>query len=198
MTDEPDTLEQRLFARVDARIPVRLRAVSAEEGRALARQLAVFPSLVEAPPEIPADAADASWERAALVAILARLDRLEQRLDEVLRAVDGADDGPGEWCMAETVALSGGGFGASSERRFADGTTLEVELTLAGDGAAVVRAVGRVASVLEPDGARVPVGRYCMGVAFTGIHPADREALVRYTFRVQRAQLRERRGEPGT
>jgi c-di-GMP-binding flagellar brake protein YcgR len=35
-----------------------------------------------------------------------------------------------------------------------------------------------------------------MGVAYEAIHASDREALVRYFFKLQRAQLRERHQEP--
>ena len=103
---------------------------------------------------------------------------------------------PAAWIEGEAVDISAGGTGLDLPQRFPQGTPLEIELTLLGEPTATVRCVGRVAFAARPDGAQRPVGLFRMGVAYEAIHPADREAMVRYFFKLQRAQLRERHQEP--
>lgn len=194
MNEESSPNRTRSFARVDERLPVRLRVIDASEAEALARRLAQEASYTEKvagePPRRLRSAG--SWEQAALAAILDRLERLERTVEGIAARleVDLADNGG--WIEGETVSVSGGGLGIWAPVRLPENIFLEVELTLAGEPAGMVRVLGRVTSLVHPDGQDLPVGRFRLGVAFEAIHPEDQEAVVRHTFRAQRALLRER------
>ncbi len=195
--NERDEDGRRLFARVEETVGVRVRALAPAEAARLARRRAASAAADEPVEVPPPPAGQDSWERAALVAILARLDRLERLVQAALRPLEEDDDETAaRWLTGESRTLSGGGLGVSLPEALEPGTPVEVELLLPGDSPAAIRAVGRVASC---SGAATPFARPLVGIAFTGIHPAEREAIVRFTFRVQRAQLRERRrgDDPG-
>lgn len=191
----------RAFARVETSLPLRLRPLGADEAADLASRLQREASYREevAPVDLPSGGeTDGNWERAALRTVIDRLDRLE-RMVRALGSAVGADlDFDSEWIEGETVAFSGSGVGAFVATLLPEGQLVEVELSLVGSTTAKVRALGRIASIVRPDGEAYPVGRFHLGVAFEAIHEADREAVIRYTFRVQRAQLRERKDDENT
>lgn len=186
--------QARNFARVAVSLPVRLRPLDEAESRRIATRLLAEPSYREELPlsgALPGEAGH--FEHAALRSLLERMDALEALLGRVAAAVGVEPDINEGWTEGEAVACSGAGLGALVPTRFAENTPLEVELTLLGEPRATVRALARTVSLVMPDGDRLPVGRFHLGLAFETIHEADREAVVRYTFRVQRAQLRDRR-----
>lgn len=186
----------RRFARVQESLPVRLRCIDDEEAAELTRFFGAHPTYEESVPTAPAAAEDGdSWERAAFSTILSRISALEDAVDRIANAVGVRDEPRPEWITGETVNLSGGGLGLRVPNCINEGQAVELELQLPGNPSATIRAVGRVVYVKRPDGATLPVGRHHLGIAFTGIHDSDREVLVRYTFRLQRAQLRERRSD---
>jgi hypothetical protein len=190
---------RRLFARVEETVGVRVRTLTPAEAARLARcRLAALPAGDEPADVPPPPAGQETWERVALVAILARLDRLERLVQASQRPLDddAEDATSARWLTGESRTLSGGGLGVLLPERLEPGTPVDVELLVQGETPAAIRAVGRVASCSEGS---PPFVRPLLGIAFTAIHPADREALVRYTFRVQRARLRERRrgDDPG-
>ncbi|RMF74358.1 MAG: PilZ domain-containing protein, partial [Acidobacteria bacterium] len=170
----------RTFARVDTVLPLRLRVIDATEAELLARRYAVERTLVEiAPPEHSAPAPeDRSWEQDALIRIMQRLDALEGRLARVEEAVGARSNDDEGWIQGETDSCSGSGLGALVPSHLPQGTLVEGELTMHGATIGKVRFLGRIANVKHPDGERFPVGRYHVGVAFVGIHPEDREAIV--------------------
>jgi hypothetical protein len=187
----------RSYARVDVELPLRARRVDPAEAKALAGRFGSEPTYLERPRREPREAGAASWERSALAAILGRLDALESAIEKIAAAlqVDLVEGGP--WVEGETVSLSGSGIGARLPQPLERGDFVELELSLLGDPSATVRGLAEVASFLRPDGADVPVGRFHVGLSFAAIHDEDREAIIRYSFRIQRATLRERRGESG-
>ncbi|MBP7146369.1 MAG: PilZ domain-containing protein [Acidobacteria bacterium] len=189
--DDEATVTTRSFARVNDELPVRLRVLTEDQATELARALEQAPTYCE---HVAADplrrAPGATWEQAALASILDRLERLEAIVDRIAERVGAEGDEQGNWLDGNTVALSGSGLGLWATVRIPDGTPIELELSLPGDPSATVRALGRIVTLILPDGDTVPVGRFHLGVAFEAIHEQDREAIVRYTFRVQRAQLR--------
>ena len=190
--DRPGT--SRSFARTEVRIPVRLRPISEDEAEPLASRFAMEPTYREriSFDARPGAAREKSWERAALLSLHERTERLEWMLRRIADklGVDLRDSN--HWIEAETVNLSGSGLGVFAPERLPEGSFVEVELNLVGDPSAEVHAVGRVVSLVHPDGDSLPVGRWHLGIGFHGIHEEDREAVVRYTFRIQRAQLRDR------
>jgi hypothetical protein len=189
---------RRSFARIDSRLPVRLRLIDATDAAALAERLAVEPTYSERVAADPAKrhANDGSWDKAALSSILAQLDRLERAVTRIADAMRVDLTDAGAWVEGETVNLSGAGLGAHVTQRIEQGSLVELEMTLLGDPTIVLRAVGRVVSLVHPDGRTLPVGRFHLGIAFDAIHEEDRQALVRYTFKLQREQLRRRKSDP--
>jgi hypothetical protein len=186
----------RLFARVKERLPIRLRTLTVEDAAELSRRLCVTPTSSEPTAATGEVEESPSWEHAALSAILQRLDRLERKVQRIAATVGAVDEADGEWVMGETANLSGGGLAVRAPSAPTEGTHIEIDLSLPGDPPAQIRAVGRVVYALHPNGVNVPLGLHQLGIAFTAIHDADRELIVRYTFRLQRAQLREGRIDP--
>ncbi len=192
--DHPGT-GARSFARTAVRIPVRLRPLGEEEAERLAERFEMEPTYVEriSFDSRPSASREKTWERAALLSLHERTERIEWMLRRIADrlGVDLRDSG--HWIEGETINLSGAGLGVRVPERLPEGSMVELELHLVGDPSAEVRAVGRVVSLVHPDGEDLPVGRWHLGIGFHGIHEEDREAVVRYTFRIQRAQLRDRK-----
>jgi hypothetical protein len=193
--NKPAPSQARRFARVAERLPLRLRVVSADEAAELSRRIRAQ-ATCEEPPLTPPQADEAeSWERAAFAAILHRLGRLEAALDQIAGAVGAQGRLETRWIDGETTCLSGSGMAVRTADEIDHGAFLEIDLLFPGNSPASVRALGQVVFVSRADGETVPVGRVHLGVAFTAIHESDRQAVVRHTFRLQRAQLRERRAD---
>ena len=184
----------RTFARVEAALPLKLRVIDETEAELLGRRFAVERTFVEiaSPDHCAPPPEERTWEQDALIRILARLDALEERVSRIVDAVGASTGEDAGWLRGETDSCSGSGLGVLLPAHLPEGTLVEGELTMHGATVARVRFLARVASVKHPDGDQLPVGRYHIGLAFAAIHPEDQEAIVRYTFRVQRALLRER------
>jgi len=178
------------------RIPARARSLSDREAQEIGERIALEPTWTpRAAGEGATRPAPASYEQAALAHLVERVEQMERTLELIAAKLGIPLGAPAEWIEGEAVDISAGGTGLDLPQRFPQGTPLEVELTLLGEPTATVRLIGRVAFAGRPDGAQRPVGRFRLGIAYETIHPSDREALVRYFFRLQRAQLRERHQE---
>lgn len=178
------------------RIPARARSLSDREAEELGRRFALEPTWApRAVGEGAARPGPATYEQAALAHLVERVEQMERTLELIATKLGIPPGTPSEWIDGEAVDISASGTGLDLPQRFPQGTPLEIELTLLGEPTATVRMVGRVAFAGRPDGGQRPVGRFRLGVAYEAIHPSDREALVRYFFRRQRAQLRERHQE---
>ena len=195
MNDDSVMGGRRQFARVTLLAPVRLRPVDRAEAEAIGRRLALEPSYAERPrlEGLRRPGESYTWEQAALATLVARLDALESAVGRIADALGVDLSDPRHWIEGETTSLSGSGLGARVPQVVPEGTLVDLELTLPGDPAASVRALGRAIHVVRPDGRVLPVGRFDVGIAFEAIHDEDREAVIRYTFRVQRAMLRDRK-----
>jgi len=191
------THSQRSFARVEVRLPVRVRTVNAEEARAIGERLGLEPSYTErlSTESAASTSAKHSWERLAMLTLLERMERLEAGLETVAKALGVNLNESGAWLEGETVSLSGSGMGLRLSQQLEEGTLVEIEVTLLGETTGMVRLLGRIVALGQPDGAEVPVGRFHLGVSFEVFHEEDQEAIVHYTFRMQRAQLRELRAQ---
>jgi hypothetical protein len=191
---EPIDQQTRLFARVEDSLPVRVRALAADRAADLSRR---YQGVAAQPADRTAATRrePAGPDQLLLQELINRVDRLEDMVSRVARAVGVVDEDQSGWLCGETLTISGSGVGVSLAEPIPEGTPVEIELTLTDDPAPVIRATGRVASAPQP--ADFPFGgsRWRVGIGFTGINPGDREALVRHTFRLQRAQLRERKAE---
>jgi len=192
----PSFARERQHPRLGIRIPARVRSLSDRDAEEIGRRIALEPTFApRAAGEGATRPAPATYEQAALAHLVERVEQMERTLDLIATKLGIPLGIPAEWIDGEAVDISAGGTGIDLPQRFPQGTPLEVELTLLGEPTATVRLVGRVAFAGRPDGEQRPVGRFRMGIAYEAIHPSDREALVRYFFRKQRAQLRERHQE---
>lgn len=186
---------RRAFARVSKQLPVRIRLLDAGQARTLAERVLSEPTYTErvvADPKVRT-AETGQWDRAALSSIIAQLDRLERAVARIAESLQVDLHDAGVWMEGHTVDLSGAGLGVHVSERIEQDAMLEVEMTLLGDPTIVLRAVGRAVSLVKPEAGSIPVGRFHLGIAFESIHEEDRQALVRYTFRLQREELRRRR-----
>lgn len=177
------TPANRRFARVAERIPVRYRTLDPAAAQRASREIALGggrATVSGLPPDPPVDAAHA-WDRAVLTQVLARLDRLEEAVG---RLTSGGIETAASWVAVETTCLSGGGLALESRPALPQGTILELEIDLPGATAGPIRALGRVVGGAAADS---------VGIAFDAIAEVDREQIVRFSFRSQRAHLRERR-----
>jgi len=186
---------RRAFARVSKQLPVRIRLLDANGARTLTERFMTEPTYSErviADPKMRT-AESGQWDRAALSSILSQLDRLERAVARIAESLKVDIHDAGVWMEGHTVDLSGAGLGVHVSERIDQDTLLEVEMTLLGDPTIVLRAVGRAVSLVKSGESEIPVGRFHLGIAFDAIHEDDRQALVRYTFKLQREELRRRR-----
>lgn len=185
---------EREHSRVYITLPVRVRPLSDREAEELARRFALEPTYApRGGGESAARSGPPSYEQAALAHLVDRLAHVERTLELIATKLAIPLGSPTDWVEGETLDVGPGGAGFELPQRFPQGTPLEVELTLLGEPTATLRALARVAYVQQPDGETVPVGRFRSGVQFEAIHTADLDLLVRYLFRLQRAQIRELR-----
>ncbi len=200
MTDPHDPHETpRSFARVDVQLPVRVRLIDEEAAGALGTLLEASPSYSE---RLAPGAAgtlggskEQSWEQLGLTTLLERVERLESALARIADSLEVSLEAEDGWIQGDSVNLSGAGVGVWLPERLPEGSLAELEITLPAEREGRVRAIGRIACLVPPDGEKTPVGRFHLGLAFEHIHAHDQQAIVQYTFRLQRAQLREMRGE---
>lgn len=186
---------RRAFARVSKQLPVRIRMLDENEAQTLAERFTNEPTYTErviADPKMRSTETN-QWDRAALSSIIAQLDRLETAVARIAEALKVDVHDAGVWMEGHTVDLSGSGLGVHVSERIEQDAMLEVEMTLLGDPTIILRAVGRAVALVNSEGSEIPVGRFHLGIAFQTIHEDDRQALVRYTFRLQRELLRRRR-----
>ncbi len=186
---------RRAFARVSKQLPVRIRMLDENEAQTLAERFMNEPTYTErviADPKMRMTEAG-HWDRAALSSILSQLDRLETVVARIAEALKVDVHDAGVWMEGHTVDLSGSGLGVHVSERIVQDAMLEVEMTLLGDPTIILRAVGRAVSLVTTDESEIPVGRFHLGIAFETIHEDDRQALVRYTFKLQRELLRRRK-----
>ena len=188
------TTSSREFARIDKTLSVRLRVLGEDQATSLALEVLDEPSIrrgLLSDSRLPDDG-DATWERRALATLLVGMERLRREVDRLAALVDQEDAAVSDWIAGETVSVSGSGLAVLIPRNLDTGTLVELDLQLRREVDTRLHAIGRVASLVLPDGDRYPVGRFHLGVAFETIHDQDREALIRYTFREQRRSLRRR------
>ncbi len=191
----PDDETKRSFARVEVTLPVRVRKIDPVEAQKLAERLELEPSYTE---RLSADLAnrrggESSWERLAILTMLEKIEKLEKGLETIAGSLGVSLGEPGTWIEGETVSLSGSGMGLRLAQRLEEDTLVEVEITLLGETTGTVRLLGRIIILVNPDGQELPVGRFHLGISFETFNKEDREAIVHYTFRLQRAQIREMR-----
>ena len=186
--------ESREFARVPKRLPVRVRIVDVPEARELTAELLEEASIrpgILTDTRLPSDL-EVTWERRALATLLERVEELTREVEHIASCVDTGEDTASDWIAGETASISGSGLAIFLPVNLETDTLVEIEIRLRDDLGARLRALGRIASLVPPDGDQYPVGRFHLGLAFETLHEQDQQALVRYSFKEQRRTLRRR------
>lgn len=165
--------DRRSYFRVPARIAIRHRRASAEEIDTFERELL----LSNREPTAEVDPA-----------IQVLLDRLERKLDRILAHLEPDSMPPLGAQDVRSVEVSGSGVRYEWSETVAVGDRVIVEMLLPGTPVRRVRAVGEVVFREEPRDDRP--GQ--VAVRFEAIDEGEREAIIRYTYDVQRAVLRNR------
>jgi hypothetical protein len=169
---------RRAYYRVEAWVPVRLSPLAPESVDAAVYDLSM-PDPLAAPFTLEGP------ERSAL---LARLRRIEDKLDLLLSAASIDIPRPLSGRDRRFVVFSGGGLALDVDFAFERGAAFRVELLLPAPYSRVARAVAEaVHAGSEPATA---TGRRRLGLAFRHILPAERDAIVAYSYDLQRVALR--------
>lgn len=173
---------RRAYYRVEAWVPVRISPLAQE-----AVEAAVYDLSLPDPLAVPF-----TLEGPERTALLARLRRIEDKLDLLLSAA--AIDAPRALSGRDRrrVVFSGGGLSLEVDFDFVRGAAYRVEMLLPAPYARVVRAVAE--AVADSSGTQSGSARR-LGLAFRHILPAERDAIVAYSYDLQRAVLRSRHHE---
>ncbi|MFQ5767994.1 MAG: PilZ domain-containing protein [Acidobacteriota bacterium] len=185
----------RSFSRIRHAFKVELRPLPAAEVEMVTARILSQPSLDSFEALSPGSEPGQNELIDLFRTIVARLDRLEHKIDRALEAIDqmgrpetGLEGGEAAFA-AEAFDLSGSGVGVLSPQPFELGQNMALILHLPGRPAALLKAVGSVASLL-PAAEGQEAGHYRLGIRFTAINENDRQLLVRFIFQRQRALLR--------
>lgn len=189
--------EARAYARVPERLPIRIRPLTETEAERLAQRLGGVTGNgtgpgpeAGPPPESRASAEPVDFR--TVQDLLLRVERLE-RLVITLAGASGLvlPDAEG-WIDAETATLSGGGVLVASPLLLPEGAAIELEFELPPPHSSRLRALGRVVNRPQEEEAGSEPPNHFLGISFIAIPEADRELVIRHTFSVQRALLRDR------
>ena len=168
--------ERRAYFRVTTQLPVRVRKLEPSVVPALAMAIS---AMVDTDQEV------------ADPALAARLDAIERKLDLLLAIID--PDQPRPLGVEDTckLSLSGAGLGLRVDEPFSAHDDVLVEILLPDSPPRSVRALSR--PIIEDGAAGGRPG--AIAFAFHLISDADRDAIVRFSYDVQRSQLRTRSRE---
>lgn len=169
---------RRADYRVEAWVPIRLSALEPESVEA-----AIYDLSLPDPLAVPF-ALDGP-ERSAL---LGRLRRIEDKLDRLLAAASLDVPRPLSGCDRRLIVFSGGGLSLEVDFEFERGAAFRVELLLPAPYCRGVRAVAE--AVEDSRSATTATGRRRLGLVFRHILPGERDALVGYSYDLQRIALR--------
>lgn len=173
---------RRAYYRVEAWVPVRISPIAPE-----AIEAAVYDLSLPDPLAVPF-----TLEGPERTALLARLRRIEDKLDLLLCAAGIEAPRPLSGRDRRRVLFSGGGLSLDVDFDFARGAAYRVEMLLPAPYARVVRAIAEAVS--DSREAQAGSARR-LGLAFRHILPAERDAIVAYSYDLQRAVLRAKHHE---
>ena len=169
---------RRAFYRVQAWVPVRLTALAPGDLDAVVYDLSIPDPL----------AAPVTLEGAERSALLARLRRIEEKLDLLLSAADINAPRPVSGRDRRLIVFSGGGLALDVDFEFVKGDLWRVELLLP---APYSRVIGAVAEAVEDSVKTLTAaGSQRLALCFRHIQPAERDAVVGYSYDLQRVALR--------
>jgi hypothetical protein len=168
---------RRGYYRVEAWVPVRLTRLAPESVGAAVYDLSL--------PE--PTAALTSLDGPERSALLARLRRIEDKLDLLLTAASIDVPRPLSGRDRRLIVFSGGGLSLDVDFECERGVSFRVELLLPAPYSRVVRAV---AETVQASRRSAGGGSGRLGLAFRHISPAERDAIVGYSYDLQRVALR--------
>lgn len=177
----PNKTERREYLRVRCQLPFQWRPVRRDEligRRSVARQASETRQQVE---RLAREIAEPQTHT-VLLAILERLTNLEDKVERIVERMQESG------FMVEDVIteLSGGGMRFLTQRRVRVGDIIEAVIS-PDEGDEEVRIQARILRIHPPNLGRAQPSVACR---FITISSRDREALIRYTFRIQRELLR--------
>ena len=120
--------------------------------------------------------------------LLAHLERIESKLDQLLALVGPALPEPLVSLETREVEISGAGLRMAARPRPPVGSSILIEFLLPGSSVPV-RAIGVVRRHVEPT---TPGADPEIAVAFRAIHDSDRQSLVHFSLEAERCRLRAR------
>jgi hypothetical protein len=193
MTESPR--ERRDSFRIDDKVHLEYRILSEDEYRRLRAQPAdelETPSLVGQLRDLTAQAGNLLITIRKVDPDVAHyLTLLDRKIELVASQLEGARAG-GPLTPDTRVNMSAGGMGLWRDQPLALGTKLELHLMVFPSHLRI-HALGEVVHTEEEPQAPVH-GRFRIGVLFTHLPEADKDALVRHLIERQSAQLRRQRG----
>lgn len=169
---------RRAYYRVQAWAPIRITPLAPHDLDAVVYDLSI-PDPLAAPVTLEGP------ERSAL---LARLRRIEEKLDLLLGAADIDAPRPLSGRDRRFIVFSGGGLALDVEFDFSKGDLWRVELLLPAPYSRVIRAVGE--AVEDSVKAVKAAGAQRLALSFRHIQSAERDAIVAYSYDLQRVALR--------
>ncbi|MEZ4330215.1 MAG: hypothetical protein R3F35_00535 [Myxococcota bacterium] len=176
---------RRAYYRVSARVPIRVRRLEPAAVEAAVYDL----SLPDPVPPLITGPAD---EKSAL---FAQLRRIEEKLDLLLGAASIEAPRPLSGRDRRPIVFSGAGLALEVGFDVRRGEAYRVELLLPDPHARAVRAIGE--AVEDSIASAGTETRRRLALVFRHIQPADRDALVAYSYDVQRLELRAKTREAG-
>ncbi len=168
---------RRAYYRVEAWVPVRVSPLAPE-----AVDAAVYDLSMPDPLAVPF-----TLEGPERSALLARLRRIEDKLDLLLAAASIDVQRPLSGRDRRFIVFSGGGLSLDVEFDFVRGEAFRVELLLPAPYSRVARAVAEAVQDSRPTEGK---GSRRLALAFRHILPAERDAIVGYSYDLQRVALR--------
>lgn len=162
-----DDKQKRSYFRVETEIPLRHRRISRKEAEIFERELAVGAAGPSVEPAL------AAW-----------FERIERKLDRILAHLEPDADVPVGESDRRPVVLSGSGARYEWSEPVEVGESLLVEMLVPGTPPLRIRSVAEVVRRIQPPDPKKPAS---IAVAFRVIRASDQDAIVRYTYDVQRA-----------
>ena len=171
---------RRAYYRVTGMLPIRVSRLAPEALDTALYELSM-PSLL-APPLAAGEAEDSP--------LLERLRRIEEKLDLLLSSTHADAPRPLGAEDLELVVFSGSGLSLAVDELFDAGDTFRVEILLPAPYARLVRGVGVAIHGAKPTDEGVP--RFSLALRLDHMNDEDRDALVAYSYDLQRVALRAR------
>lgn len=182
-----DRASRRAYYRVSSVLPLRVRPLAPEAVESAIYDLSL--------PDPLARSSEPEAEGSS--ALLARLRRIEEKLDRLLGSAGIDAPQPLSGRDRKRVTFSGAGLSVDVDFEFRRGDVFRVELLLpAVYPARIVRAVGEAVWDACDAEARAESGfGHRLALAFLHIETPERDALVAFSYDLQRRALRARRDE---